>query len=550
MSNNLINTAMSGLGAAQAALNTASNNISNVTTSGYNRQTAIISQNNGTTTAQGYIGNGVTVSGVNREYNQFIVNQLRAASTTNSALTAYYNQVSQVDDLLSDTTNSLSTSMQTLFSNLQSMVSSPDDDAARQTVLGSASALANQFKSTDQYLQDLDSGVNQQIKDNVSQVNNYAQQIAKLNDQITRARGASGTEPNALLDQRDQLVNQLNDVVGVSVTQQDGDSLNISVAGGLMLVQGGNAYSLEAVPSSSDPSRLTLGYTRGGVTSEVAESQVTTGTLGGLLTFRSESLDSARNQLGQLAATLADQFNQVHEQGFDIEGNAGGKFFNIDDPSVLGNTKNSGSAALSASYTDTTQLQASDYTLKYDGGNWKVTRVADGASISATAGSDESGNPTLNFDGVAVSVSGQAASGDSFTLKTVSNAASSFSLAISDTSKIAAASESDSGVSDNRNGQKLLDLQTAKLVQGKTTLAGAYAGLVSSVGSQTSTAEMNSTTQSNIVTQLTTQQQSISGVNLDEEYGDLQRYQQYYLANAQVIQTASTIFNALMDIRG
>lgn len=79
-------------------------------------------------------------------------------------------------------------------------------------------------------------------------------------------------------------------------------------------------------------------------------------------------------------------------------------------------------------------------------------------------------------------------------------------------------------------------------------MSGAYAGLVSNVGNQTATAKTNSTAQANIVTQLTTEQQSISGVNLDEEYGDLQRFQQYYLANAQVLQAASTLFNTLLSI--
>ncbi|VTR43248.1 Flagellar hook-associated protein 1 [Serratia fonticola] len=66
------------------------------------------------------------------------------------------------------------------------------------------------------------------------------------------------------------------------------------------------------------------------------------------------------------------------------------------------------------------------------------------------------------------------------------------------------------------------------MVDGKATLSGAYAGLVSSVGNQTATAKVNATAQTNIVTQLQTQQQSISGVNLDEEYGELLRFQQYY----------------------
>ncbi len=81
MSNSLINTAMSGLNAAQVALSTVSNNISNYNVAGYNRQTAILAQNGGMATMSGFIGNGVTVTSVNREYNQFITNQLRGAQS-------------------------------------------------------------------------------------------------------------------------------------------------------------------------------------------------------------------------------------------------------------------------------------------------------------------------------------------------------------------------------------------------------------------------------------------------------------------------------------
>ena len=187
--------------------------------------------------------------------------------------------------------------------------------------------------------------------------------------------------------------------------------------------------------------------------------------------------------------------------------------------------------------------------MSYNGNSWDVTRVSDGVKISPTAGTDSSGNPTMNFDGLSVSVTGAPATNDSITIKTVSNVAGSLNLAISDSSLIATASAADSGVSDNTNAQKMLNLQTAKLVEGKSTLSGAYASMVSNVGNQVATLTTTSTSQANIVTQLTTQQQSISGVNLDEEYGDLQRYQQYYLANAQVVQTASTIFDAIINIR-
>ena len=544
----LMNSAMSGLGAAQAALNTVSNNIASYNVSGYTRQTTVLSAANSTLGAGGWVGNGVTVSGVQREYNAFITNQLNAAQNQSSGLTTRYQQMSKIDDLMSDTTNSISATLQDFFTSLQTLVSNAEDPAARQAVLGKSEGLVNQFKTTDQYLRDQDKQVNGAIVSTVSQINNYSQQIATLNDKISKLTGVgAGASPNDLLDQRDQLVSQLNQLVGVEVNVQDGGTYNVTMANGYNLVQGSNARQLAAVPSSADPSRTTVAYVdnvAGNI--EIPEKLLTSGSLGGLLTFRSQDLDQTRNSLNQMALAFADAFNTQNKAGIDANGDTGKDFFTFGSPSVLSNTKNTGSASLNATMTDSTQLQASDYKVSYDGTTWQVTRLSDNTKMSPTVESDGS----LSFDGLNVSVSGSAKQNDSFTVKPVANAIVNMSVALTDASQIAMGiDDAETGESDNRNGQALLDLQNSKLVGGNKTVNDAYASLVSDVGNKTSTLETSSTTQGNVVTQLTKQQQSISGVNLDEEYGNLQLYQQYYLANAQVMQTASTLFDALINIR-
>jgi flagellar hook-associated protein 1 FlgK len=547
-----MNSAMSGLGAAQSALNTVSNNIASYNVSGYTRQTTILSAANSTLGAGGWVGNGVTVTGVQREYNAFITNQLNAAQNQSSGLTTRYQQMSKIDDVLSDTTNSISATVQDFFSSLQTLVSNAEDPAARQAVLGKSQGLVNQFKTTDQYLRDQDKQVNGAIVSTVSQINNYSQQIATLNDKISRMTGiGAGASPNNLLDQRDQLVSQLNQLVGVEVNIQDGSTYNVTMANGYSLVQGSTAHQLAAVESSADPSRTTVAYVdnvAGNI--EIPEKLLTTGSLGGLLTFRSQDLDQTRNSLNQMALAFADAFNQQNSQGIyiDADGNnvQGGNFFTIGDPSVLSNSKNTGTASLAATITDSTKVQATDYKLSFDGSNWQVTRLSDNTKMTPVVGGDGS----LSFDGLNVSVSGSAGKNDSFTVKPVSNAIVNMSVAITDASHIAMGiDDKQTGESDNRNGQAMLDLQNSKLVGGNKTINDAYASLVSDVGNKTSTLESSNTTQANVVTQLTKQQQSISGVNLDEEYGNLQLYQQYYLANAQVMQTASTLFDALINIR-
>lgn len=560
----LINSAMSGLSAAQAALNTTSNNIASYNVAGYTRQTTVLASANSTLGAGGWVGNGVNVSSVQREYNAFITNQLRTAQSQSNGLTTRYEQVSKIDSMISSTTNNLSTTLQDFFSSLQTLVSNAEDPAARQTVLGKADGVVNQFKVVDQYLRDQDKQVNLSISSTVDLVNNYSSQIASLNDKISRLTGVgAGASPNDLLDQRDQLVSELNKLVGVEVNVQDGSTYNITMANGYTLVAGSKASQLAAVPSSADPNRTTVAYVdnvAGNV--EIPEKLLTTGSLGGLLTFRSQDLDQTRNSLNQMAMAFADAFNTVHKQGIDADGKAGVDFFDFGKPSSIANSKNKGDAELDVKMTKSSAVQATDYKVVKTDSGWEVTRLSDNTSVKLDTDSDLA-NGVLKFDGLTVSAqlksggTNAAATGDSFIVKPVSDAIVNMKVAISSESQIAMGLPTSDptnpdvgdGESDNRNGQALLDLQNSKVVGGSKTFNDSYAALVSSIGTKTATLKSSSTTQANVVTQLSNQQQSISGVNLDEEYGNLQLFQQYYLANAQVLQTASTLFDALINIR-
>jgi flagellar hook-associated protein 1 FlgK len=541
---------MSGLSAAQAALSTTSNNISNYTVAGYSRQTTVLAQANSTLQGNSYYGNGVNITGVQREYDAFIATQLRGSSANYSAVSTQHSQISNIDDLLSTSTTSLSTSLQGFFTNLQNVVSNANDPSARQSMLSNAQGLVSQFQTSAQYLNNMQNSVNADVDSSIKQVNTITSQIADLNKQIGKLSTANGAAPNDLLDKRDQLVNTLNNVVGVTVSQQDG-GYTVAMANGLTLVNGDKSHDLVAMPSSSDPTRTTIGYVdkqAGNV--EIPEKLITTGSLGGLLAFRTQDLDLAQNQLGQLAAAFTTSFNDVHKQGFDSKGNQGVDFFNIGSPIVVGNSKNSTAASVTAEWTDTSALKASNYTVSYDGNNWTATRASDSTAVTITPGTDASGNTTLSFDGLKLTVAGTPAPAakDSFLVKPVQNAINDMSVAITSESQVAAAGAV-GGESDNRNAQKLLNLQDLKLVGGNATLSQAYATIVSSVGNKTSSLETTSTTQKSVVSQLTQRQQSVSGVNLDEEYANLTKYQQYYMANAQVLQTASTVFNALINIR-
>src|SRR5690554_3842053 len=167
---------VSGLHSAQIALATTSNNISNVFTPGYNRELTLLSEQR--------VGGGVRVMDIQRQYDYFIAAQLNSAASGHAALQSYETQISQIDNLLADLDAGLAPLLQNFFSALQDLAAAPSDPAARQGVIGTADSLAAQVRSLDGYLQDMQAGIGAEIVGEVTQVNNLAEQIARLNHEI------------------------------------------------------------------------------------------------------------------------------------------------------------------------------------------------------------------------------------------------------------------------------------------------------------------------------------------------------------------------------
>lgn len=421
---------VTGLNAAQVALATTGNNITNVYTPGYNREVTLLAENR--------TGSGVGVSGVQRQFNQFIATQLNQAISSNSALSAYEVQINQIDNLLADRDAGLAPLFQNFFSAMQKLVATPSDPAARQGVLGTADTLTAQFRAFDSYLNDMQSGVNGQLDNQVVQVNNIAEQIAKLNREIGLAKAKTGTEPNSLLNQRDQLVTELSGYVSVKVVQQDGGGYNIGIGNGLSLVAGSASFRLETMPSAADPTRTVIAYrdTNNGLL-ELREENFTGGQIGGLMTFRRETLDRAQNQLGQMAVAMAVGFNAQHRLGVDLNGDQGGDFFSVGAPSAFSSSKNSSAASLTAEYDPTkiNELNIVDYDVVHSAGAYTVTRRDTGAVVD---GNYDAVAGTLSFGGMTVTVNGTPADGDRFQIQPVRRAAQQLRTEVADIGKIAA----------------------------------------------------------------------------------------------------------------
>ena len=545
MSNSLMNTGISGLNAAQNMLNVISNNISNAHTTGYNRQQQILQQANSSKYNFGFVGNGVSVNSVNRAFNHFVVGQLRQSQSQNGSIKAYYNELSKVDNLLAENDNSISSQLNNLFASLNKLTTNAGDASSKQTVISNLTSLVSQFNKTEMSLKNQIANINTELSNNVDQINAYTKQIAELNQKISKLQAVSGgNEPNALLDERDQLVNELSEIVGINVTEQNGQ-YNISLANGLNLVQGSTVNTLSVQPSKDDPSLNAIVYTHNsGATQELSSQNIASGRINGLLAFRDGPLSESRNQLGLIALNLAERFNQVQMSGVDINGDQGEKLLDYQKPSSIANTKNQGNASVNIDYQSVNDVKASDYKIEYNGSDWVVTRLSDNTQITPQL---EEGK--LIFDGLSIEITGNAVSGDSFMLKPVADIASSLQLLVKDVNKLATGiADDENGSGDNRNVAKFLEIQNEKLINGTKTLNSAYTSLVSYIGSETHTAKISAQSSQNITQQIYEQNQSISGVNIEEEYISMQVYMQYYQANAKVIDAATTIFDTILGL--
>ncbi|MFZ5575345.1 MAG: flagellar hook-associated protein FlgK [Pseudomonadota bacterium] len=543
MATSILSIGQSALTAAQVGAATTGHNIANASTPGYSRQVVVqgaaISQNFGF----GFLGQGTVISTVKRVYNEFLANQVQGAQASKSALDSYYAQIKQVDNMLADPEAGLSPALQAFFGSVQTLTTDAASIPARQTVLSNAEALAARIQGMASRLTEIDRGINSQVTGSVEAINTYAEQIAQLNDAIGKAARATGQPPNDLLDQRDQLVLDLNKEIKTTVVKQGDGDYNVFIGNGQPLVVGTKTSRLFATTSPTDPQKIDVAYkASNGDTVYVGDNAFVGGALGGALKFRSESLVAAQNALGRIAIGLAATFNAQHQAGFDLNGAAGGAFFSAGAPVVGPNIANTGTAAIAATVVNAGALTTSNYNLRYDGSNYTLTRLADNSSTTFAS-------LPQTIDGIAISLTGgAAAAGDTFLIRPTAMGASGFAVTLSDPAGIAAA-DAPGGVGNNANALALAALQTANtLANGTTTYQGAYGQLVSAVGNKTRELEVTSKAAGNLLQQATTAHQTESGVNLDEEATNLLRYQQAYQAAAKMMQIAKEMFDLLASL--
>lgn len=555
---NILNIGKSALNAAQIGIATTGHNIANASTPGYTRQVIVQAASQAQNFGYGFVGQGTDITGINRVYNETLAKQLLTTTSTSGASSAYYNSINEINGLLSDANAGLSPVMTKFFSAISAAAANPTDVATRQTVISSANSMLNRFSAMNSRLDDIRQSLNTQVSASVTSINSYATQISQLNQVIEKATSTTGNPPNDLLDQRDLLLSKLSEQVKTNVVKQANGNYDVFIGNGMPLVVGDDTYQLYTQASPTAPDRLEIAYGDRSAPKIIDGSSLGGGSLGGLLTFRNETLDSVQNQIGQLAITLATQFNEMQQQGYDLNGTAGVAMFNVPQPvatSSASNIDKTKQATATFVPGQSQQITSSDYTLKYTGGQYNIIRNSDKV-VTSTA------TLPITVDGIEFNVNTSSpVEGDEYMIRPTQGAASKITLAFEDVEKLALAERVDAngnviafkGPGDNGNGLRLGKLADTANVRtlgsnGNRSYAQAFALMVSAVGTKTNEMMVTSKADASALENATTAMQSESGVNIDEEAANLLRYQQAYQAAGKMMQIASQLFDVLLQL--
>ena len=578
----ILGTAITGLMAFQRSLETTSHNITNVNTEGYSRQRVDLVTKPEQMIGAGYLGQGVSISNITRSYDDFVTTQLRS-STSAFGDVDKYNQLSlQVDNLLADSSVGMQPAIKSFFNSVNDATDDPSSIPARQVMLSEAEIVSGRFGAMNGQFDTIRDQINTDMVVMTDRIGSLSATIADLNVRIASEQGrpTGSQQPNDLLDKRDTALNNLAELVDISVVPSTSGMVSVFMGKGLVLVLDENSNKVVTQPSEFDPTHMEIGIKSPSGNIDVITNQVTGGELAGTLRFRDEILDPAQQNLGRIAASIVTEFNAIHKKGFDLDGdgdaiNANGSlFFKALDIPEVASPNNTGTMVLTATFDDNNidKIDFSDYQLEMTvaGGppnTYRLTRLADetffdltesvapsplGFLVPVTPASDD-------LPGINIAITGAANVGDTFFIRPTYTAASDIEVNLTDPRDIALATNiatDSNGVDyfingpmpgDNRNGLSLASLENKLgMANGTASFQSAYGALVSEVGVLTNAAKVGAAAQETLLNNSKEAWGNISGVNLDEEAANLIKFQQSYQAAAQMVAVSNTLFDALL----
>ena len=604
-----LDTGYTGLNISQLQMGTTSQNIANADTEGYSRQRVITQAQTPLHSIPGDIGRGVEFKSVTRIHNEYVFGRLKDSSNSLEYDQFSQSTLEEIARYFPDTDGvGLQNDMKNYFDAWNSFASNPTSSAEKTALVQSTETFTNNLKDTRKRVRDTQDSLNDQLKVNIDEVNSIGQKIADLNAQIGNVESIDGNHANDLRDQRDKLELSLSKLLNISVfkgnMQSDmsidpqltdgGKEYYLNIAGE-SFVDGSSFHPL-VIDNSNNQSAYYTVYHESQDGSRVDMSQkISGGKIGAILDLRGrdidpktsyptdgklqgyiDDLDTFANGIIQSAnsvyaesavdkmesptldiakdASLVNSGKNIKKGSFDIvmydsDGNEiGRKSINIDGNTTMDDGSDSSIVGQFNKSTDDNEDNNStndidDYFTAVYSTNGNILsfwpKVDNGYKISL----EDNGTNFAGATGINSFFTGDSA-------KNIS-VKSDF---LEDPSKINAYKAPIDG--DNTTANDMLQVQYKNIdfinsdgSVSSDTLDGFYRNLTATIATDAENSGRDTETSKAIFNTVNQEQQSISGVNIDEELANLLKYQTAYSANAKIITTIDKMLDALLSIK-
>jgi flagellar hook-associated protein 1 FlgK len=379
----LLDIGKSALSAAQQALTVTGHNVANVNTPGYSRQEAVVTERSPVGGNPGQVGTGVQVTQIRRIVDSFINREITSSNSVLGQLNISNDQLSQIQNMFGDSNNQgIGTQLTDFFSSLQDVASSPSNVTPRSVLLSKANFLTNGLNQVAGELSARRASVNDQVKQTIDEIDSLTAQVAELNGKIVSAE-MTGQNANDLRDQRDQAINDLAQRVDISVIDGGNGSVSVFVGRGQVVVENTISRNLVAVATMDNDGMANVQYDMGNGKSINISSLISGGKLAGLLTIRDTIIPGLQTSFDKLSASLVNEVNQIHRQGYGLDGSTGLDFFSPLAVTTQDKSTNLGSATLaSGPITANSLLTLQDYEIRFSSATaYSIVNTTTGATI-------------------------------------------------------------------------------------------------------------------------------------------------------------------------
>ena len=365
----LLSIGASGINVYQRALSTVSNNIANLNTEGYSRQTTEIDQNEPQAAGKSFIGTGAYFDRVARQYDSFLEQSLQRATADLESQKANAEYSTRLLDFLGDDDIGLVSALNKFFSSAQQMSTDPASSAYRSTMLRSSEELATRVNSLAEQLNDLGDQAFSAMEAEAESLNALATQMASLNSQLLRKRSEEN-QPPALLDRRDQLLRDMSEYAGITTRIDQQGLVTVSVANSTskgFLVEGLQARQLAVSRDPSDPE--TVRFQLNGGDGVEPLTTIGSGSISGFNAFLGGSLKQSKIALNDLVRVFTDEVNAIQTAGLDLNGEIGEALFVIEPAISIDQSNVQGTSQVRSSVLDGDVPEFSDLPVTFNATN-------------------------------------------------------------------------------------------------------------------------------------------------------------------------------------